>query len=75
MPATLNVFRERHGLLEAAYEHKALEDARFKALLRPDRDPSVVAGVSVVVVDTSPPKEADKTAALKDGLAHKPASG
>lgn len=75
IPATLNVFLDRHGLLDAAYEHKALEDARFKALLRPDRDPSVVAGVSVVVVDTSPPKEADKTAALKDGLAHKPASG
>lgn len=75
IPSTLNVFLDRHGLLDAAYEHKAVEDARFKALLRPDRDPSVVAGVTVVVVDTAPPKEAGKTAALKDGMAHKPASG
>jgi lipoprotein-anchoring transpeptidase ErfK/SrfK len=75
IPATVNVFLDRYGLLDAAYEHKALEDIRFKALLRPDREPSVVAGVTVVVVDTGHPKESDKTAALKDGMAHKPTSG
>lgn len=75
IPATVNVFLDRYGLLDAAYEHKALEDGRFKALLRPDREPSVVAGVTVVVVDTAHPKDSDKTAALKDGIGHKPTSG
>lgn len=75
IPATVNVFLDRYGLLDAAYEHKALEDGRFKALLRPDREPSVVAGVTVVVVDTAHPKDSDKTAALKEGIGHKPTSG
>ncbi|MFT8676307.1 MAG: L,D-transpeptidase [Acetobacter sp.] len=65
IPATLNVFLDRHGLLDVAYEQKAAVDRRFRALLRPDRTPSPLAGLAVLVVDTATPSpDAKKTAAL-----------
>lgn len=53
IPSTLNVFFDKHGLIDAQYERMAVIDDRFKALLRPDRTPSPLAGSAVVVVDTA----------------------
>ena len=53
IPSSLNVFIDRHGLLDAEYEQKAKVDRRFAALLRKDRVISSIAGLFVVVVDTA----------------------
>jgi hypothetical protein len=53
IPAALNVFIDKHGLIDAAYEQAAAVDIRYRALLRKDRTPSSLAGSAVVVVDTS----------------------
>ncbi|KXV75300.1 hypothetical protein AD953_08065 [Acetobacter malorum] len=53
IPAALNVFLDRHGLLDADYEEKSRTDKRFRALLRKDRVPSPLSGVAVVVIDSS----------------------
>ena len=52
IPSSLNVFIDRHGLLDAEYVQKAKVDRRFAALLRKDRLVSPIAGLFVVVVDT-----------------------
>ncbi len=53
IPSSLNVFFDKHGLIDAEYERMAVIDDRFKALLRPDRTPSPLSGSAVVVVDTA----------------------
>lgn len=53
IPSSLNVFIDRHGLLDAEYEQKAKVDRRFAALLRKDRLVTPIAGLFVVVVDTA----------------------
>lgn len=53
IPAPLNIFLDRHGLLDADYEQKSHTDKRFLALLRKDRTPSPLSGVAVIVIDTS----------------------
>lgn len=53
IPSALDVFIDRHGLLDADYEHQAAIDRRFKAVLRSDRIPSPISGLAVVVVDTT----------------------
>ena len=55
IPASLNIFIDKNGLLDAEYEQKAATDRRFQALLRPDRTPSSLAGMAVIVVDSTPP--------------------
>lgn len=76
IPAALNIFIDRHGLLDVEYERKAAVDRRFKALLRADRTPSPISGLAVVVVDTAGQvQDAGKTAALKDqSPRHQPAT-
>ncbi|GBQ26209.1 hypothetical protein AA12717_2286 [Gluconacetobacter sacchari DSM 12717] len=54
IPAALNRFMDRHGLLDAQYEQAASYDGRFRALLPRDRTPSPVAGDALVVVDSAP---------------------
>ncbi|GAA4484916.1 hypothetical protein GCM10023157_28910 [Gluconacetobacter asukensis] len=54
IPAALNRFMDRHGLLDAQYEQAASYDGRFRALLPHDRTPSPIAGDAMVVVDSSP---------------------
>ena len=46
-------FLDKHGVLDADYERAAETDIRFRALLLPGRDPSPVAGDTLVVVDSS----------------------
>lgn len=54
IPAALNRFMDRHGLLDAQYEQAASYDGRFRALLPRDRTPSPIAGDALVVVDSAP---------------------
>ncbi|AHJ61783.1 Hypothetical protein GbCGDNIH3_0046 [Granulibacter bethesdensis] len=53
LPAALNLFLDRHGLLDADYEQTAAYDISFRALLRPDRTPTPIAGKYMVVIDSS----------------------
>ena len=55
MPHGLNQFLDAHGVIDADYERAAVDDARFRALLRPDRVPSPLAGDMLIVVDSGPP--------------------
>lgn len=53
IPATMNRFLDRHGVIDADYERAAAEDPRFRALLAPDRTPTPLAGNALIVVDSS----------------------
>jgi lipoprotein-anchoring transpeptidase ErfK/SrfK len=53
IPAAMNKFLDRHGILDADYERAAKDDPRFQALLLPDRTPTPLAGNMLVVVDSS----------------------
>jgi hypothetical protein len=52
VPAAMNRFLDRHGILDADYERAAKDDPRFEALLLPDRTPTPLAGNALVVVDS-----------------------
>ena len=52
VPAALNRFLDRHGVLDVEYEQQAVQDVRYRALLLPDRQPSPVAGRALIVVDS-----------------------
>lgn len=53
IPAPMNVFLDRHGVLDADYERAAKTDNRYEALLLPDRIPTPLAGNAMVVFDSS----------------------
>ncbi|GAN68044.1 L,D-transpeptidase [Acetobacter orleanensis] len=53
IPASLNVFIDKHGLIDAEDEQMAVVDNRFRALLRPDRVVTPLAGSAVIVVDSA----------------------
>jgi lipoprotein-anchoring transpeptidase ErfK/SrfK len=55
IPAAMNRFLDRHGILDADYERAAASDLRFAALLLPDRIPTPLAGDTLVIVDSSEP--------------------
>ncbi|MFT9417625.1 L,D-transpeptidase [Acetobacter sp.] len=72
IPSSLNVFIDRHGLLDTEYEQRATVDRRFAALLRKDRVASPIAGLLVVVVDTTGLVIPPATAAFKnEGTPHR----
>ena len=52
IPAAMNRFLDRHGMLDADYEMAAKQDSRFEALLLPDRVPTPLAGTVLVIVDS-----------------------
>jgi hypothetical protein len=57
IPAAVNRFLDRNGVLDADYEAAARENpARFAALLLPDRTPTPLAGDKLVVIDSSEPR-------------------
>jgi hypothetical protein len=58
IPAAMNRFLDRHGILDADYERAAKDDPRFEALLLPDRRPTPLAGNALVVVDSAGPATA-----------------
>jgi hypothetical protein len=53
IPAAMNRFLDRHGVLDADIESAARTDPRFAALLLPDREPTPLAGRLLVVVDSA----------------------
>jgi hypothetical protein len=53
VPATVNRFLDLHGVLDEDYEQAAAEDIRYRALLLPDRQPSILAGDALVIIDSS----------------------
>ncbi len=53
IPYAMNRFLDRRGVLDADYEHAALDDIRYRALLLADRTPTPLAGDAMVVVDSS----------------------
>jgi lipoprotein-anchoring transpeptidase ErfK/SrfK len=55
VPAVMNRFLDRRGILDADYERAAQTDRRFAALLAPDRIPTPLAGNMLVVIDSSEP--------------------
>jgi lipoprotein-anchoring transpeptidase ErfK/SrfK len=58
IPAEMNIFLDRNGVLDADYEQAALTDPRYRALLLPDRHPTPLAGRIMVVIDTAQPADA-----------------
>jgi len=56
VPAAMNRFLDQYGVLDVDYERAAREDARFEALLLPDRTPSPLAGRLLIVVDSANPE-------------------
>jgi hypothetical protein len=60
IPAAMNRFLDRHGVLDADYERAAKDDPRFAALLLADRTPTPLAGDALVIIDTSEPLPVEK---------------
>jgi hypothetical protein len=56
VPAAMNRFLDRHGVLDADYERAAQVDPGFAALLLSDRTPTPLAGDMLVVIDSSEPR-------------------
>ena len=63
IPSAMNRFLDRHGVLDAEYERSAVTDIRFRALLLPGREPNLLAGNTLVVVDSG------EQAAIKEMMA------
>lgn len=55
IPAALNQFLDRHGIIDADIERLAEQDAGYHALLSPHLSPTPLAGDAVIVVDSSEP--------------------
>ena len=53
IPDAMNLFLDRHGILDHDYERIAGDDIRYRALLRSDRTPTPLAGTLLVVIDSS----------------------
>jgi hypothetical protein len=55
IPAAMNRFLDRHGVLDADYERAAQGDPGFAALLSADHTPTPLAGNMLVIIDSSKP--------------------
>jgi hypothetical protein len=53
IPEAMNLFLDRHGILDANYEQAAQHNPRLQAVLLPDRTPTPLAGNALVVIDSS----------------------
>ena len=60
IPAAMNRFLDRHGVLDADYERAAKNDPRFAALLLADRTPTPIAGDMLVIIDSSQPQSPEE---------------
>lgn len=67
IPSAMNRFLDRHGVLDAEYERLAVTDIKFRALLLPGREPSSLAGNTLVVVDSG--EQAATTATVMSSTA------
>ncbi len=57
IPATMNRFLDRHGVLDADYERDTPHDPRLESVLLPDRVPTPLAGDAMIVVDSAQPAQ------------------
>ena len=74
VPASMNRFLDRYGVLDADYERAAADEPRLAAVLLPDRTPSFLAGSLLVVVDFAQPgAEAARNHAQPGQAPHSPA--
>lgn len=55
IPAAMNRFLDKYGVLDAEYEKAAETDPAFRAVLRDDRTPTPLAGDLLVIVDSAAP--------------------
>jgi len=55
VPADMNKFIDRHGILDVDYEQAAIDDIAFRAILPRNARPTPLAGETLVVVDSSEP--------------------
>ena len=53
IPAAMNRFLDRHGVLDADYERAAKDDPRFEPVLLRERTPTPLAGNALVIVDST----------------------
>lgn len=53
IPAALNRFIDKYGVIDADYEAAAKTDRRYGGVLRNDRTPSSLAGRAIIVFDSS----------------------
>lgn len=53
VPADMNKFMDRHGVLDVDYEQAAIDSIAFRAILPRDAKPTPLAGDMLVVVDSS----------------------
>jgi hypothetical protein len=53
IPEAMDLFLDRHGILDTDYEQAAQHNPRFQAVLLPDRTPTPLAGDALVVIDSS----------------------
>ena len=53
IPTAMNRFLDAHGVLDRDYERAAQRNARFAALLLPERTPTPLAGNALVVIDSA----------------------
>jgi len=67
IPATLNVFIDRYGLLDGDYEWPMVESKNIR-VLRPDREPTPWSGRYLVIVDSKKARRPDwaRSSSLKD---------
>ena len=56
IPEAMNLFLDRHGVLDADYEEAARHNPQFQKVLLPDRTPTPLAGNALVVIDSSEPR-------------------
>ncbi len=53
IPEAMNLFLDRHGVLDANYEAAAQHNPRLQAVLLPNRTPTPLAGNALVVINSS----------------------
>ncbi len=53
IPAALNTFMDKHGVLDYDYERMSATDKRVRWVLRSDRTPTKLAGDMMIVIDSS----------------------
>ncbi len=63
--SAMNRFLDGHGVLDADIERAAVDDPRYRALLRPDRTPSALAGRLLIVIDDRDPMDEPPTQASR----------
>ena len=54
VPASMNRFLDKHGVLDADYERAAVDSPAFRAILATGHQPTPLAGNVLIVFDSSP---------------------